>query len=239
MNNHELFELLNFILNESETGNAITPEDRDMLLKAASLEFFRALVKNYEDNQEVTDSIEPFKVHALNVAFVAGVGTRPADYYRNGGMIYPQTLDGTIYKRKVDVVTDLEWNDRMTSYLTRPTLKNPILKFSAGNMYIQPDTITVIMMDYIKTPVTPAYDYYFDEDGNLVYMPEGTNHNLLVGEVYRTGATAGNFNSISVELPYTENDKLLVGSIILEKMGVNLKAGEIVEFSSMFKAQNA
>ena len=239
MNNDELFELLNFILNESETGNAITPEDRGMLLKAASWEFFRALVKNYEDNQEVTDSIEPFKVHAANIPFVLGVGTRPADYYRHGGSLYLDTIDGVIYKRKVDIVTDLEWNDRLSSYLTRPTLKNPILKFADGLMYIQPITITLILMDYINTPDEPEYDYYFDADGNLVYMPEGTSRNLAIGEVYRTGETVGNFNSISVELPYTENDKLLVGSIILEKMGVNLKAGEIVEFSSMFKAQNA
>lgn len=240
MNNEELFRFLNFILNESETGNAITLADRDMLLKATSREFFRALVKNYETTQEVTDSLERFKVHAHTVNFVAGVGAIPSDYYRNGGIIYPRVLPGgVIDKRYVDVVTDLEWNARLTQYLTRPTLLHPVIKFSGGNMYISPNTIDAVLMDYLAEPDEPAYDYYFDANGNHIYMPEGSTHTLLAGEVYRDGTPSGLMTSISVELPYIETDKLLVGSMILEKMGVNLKAGEIVEFSQMFKAQTS
>jgi hypothetical protein len=95
------------------------------------------------------------------------------------------------------------------------------------------------MMDYIEEPAEPAYDYYYDADGNLVYLEEGASHTLLAGEEYRDGTSIGIVNSITVELPYREEDKLIIASMILSKIGINLKVGEITNFAELFKSQVA
>jgi hypothetical protein len=59
-------------------------------------------------------------------------------------------------------------------------------------------------------------------------MPEGTKYTLQPGEIYHN-QTTGTFTSQTIEPEMNETGKLEMASLILERMGVNIREETIIQ----------
>lgn len=232
MDNLFIYNLVRFILNEDESGNAITPDNFSDLMQVCSLELTRQAFKLYEEGQELTDAIERFKDDE-DLTFTSGEAGLPADYYRKSFM-----LAGGKW---VDFVSDYEFGYRPTKYLTAPSADHPIARLAGGNVEILPNTITAATLYYLRRPNEPFFDYYYDSDGRMVYFPAADSpHTLGAGEIGREGqAATTEITSSDVELDWNDNEKLIIVGMICSKAGANLKEGQVMEYAELYKQQQA
>ena len=231
MNNHFLYKLVQFILNEEESGRALTPDNFSDLLAVSSLELARQVVKVYEDGQDVTDIIERLKT-SDTLTFTVGEANLPSDYYRKSYL-----LIGDI---NAEFVTDAEFAKRKGSVLKAPSASYPIVKIAGGKVIVSPASITTGDFNYIKKPETPFYDYYYNALGRVVYLEEDASHTLLADEEGRQGESTGaTVTSSSKELDWNDNEKLIIVGMICSKAGVNIGEAGIVEYAEMLKQQQA
>ena len=239
MTNYFLYQFCNFILNESESGNAITPEDFTSLLRVSSLEMTRQIFKNYEEEQEMTDAIDMFK-NMEHLTFTNGWAWLPDNYYRKSFMFaLGDEVNGEVEKVWVDFCTDYEWGLRQTEYLMAPTLKHPIARLAGWQVQIRPIEITDALFYYLQKPYDPVFDYYYNANGRIVFFPEGT-HTLQAGEIGRQGEVAGDvIASQNRDLDWNENEQLIIVGMICSKAGVNLKEGQVIEYSELYKQQTS
>jgi len=75
--------------------------------------------------------------------------------------------------RRIDVVTNPELTQRLTDQLTVPTAKYPIVligeenEYLTPNIFIWPEAIKSIIIDYLRKPLNPFFDYYVN---NTTYV---------------------------------------------------------------------
>ena len=231
MDNYFLLRLIQFILNEEESGRALTPDNYSDLLRVTSLELARQVVKNYEDGQDVTDMIQRFKKDE-DIEFVNGEALLPGDYYRKSFL-----LAGSVW---VEFVTDAEFANRRKSALMPPSAEYPIVRIIGGGLEILPDSITAGELGYIRRPITPFFDYYYDAFGRIIpFGPKGATHTLLSGQQGRAGQTSGQITSVNEELDWNDNEKLIIVGMICSKAGVNIGEQGVVEYAEMLKQQQS
>jgi len=231
MTNQEVFDLVKYILNEEESGNALSPEEFNILLNASSWELTRQIFRVYEEGQEVTDAIQRFKSDTA-LTFVSGEADLPANYYRKSYM----TADGIW----VEFCDDYEFGYRQTRQLTKPDHKYPIARIKSNSIEINPADITSATLYYLRHPNEPFYDYYYDSNGRIVFMPE--NKVLDVDEEYRDGTEGDGETEIesnNVDLDWNTNEILIAVSMICSKAGINLKEGQVIEYSELMKQQKS
>ena len=140
--------------------------------------------------------------------------------------MHPTTLtyvDTGTRVRDIDIVTDGEWADYLSDSLMAPTLTFPIAKIVDETIYFNPIVSVSAEFTYLKKPTEPFFDYYWDANDEVIYMPPGSSHTLGAGEMYRDGTTVGLVNSISVELPFPDQEKIDVSYKILQKFGIPLQ----------------
>lgn len=103
MNNYFLYQLSKFILNEEESGKAITPDEFSRLLGVSSLELTRQVFKGYEEGQEITDILRRFK-SSSTISFSGGIADLPVGYFRRSALVANESW--------VDFCSDYEFNIR-------------------------------------------------------------------------------------------------------------------------------
>ena len=231
MTNEFIYDLCQYILNESESGNALPPNDFTILMQASSLELQQQLFRSLEVNQEVTDALKRFK-DSEALTFVTGTSALPTDY---GKVSFLLTDDDAW----VDICDDYSFGFRQTRTLTAPSATYPIARLVGDNIEILPTTITDGTLYYLREPATPFFDYYYDSDGRIVAFPTGT-WTLTTGQIGREGQTVGTLiTSEDEELDWNDNEQLIITGMICSKAGANLEKGQVVEYSEMFKQQQS
>jgi len=94
---------------------------------------------------------------------------------------------------------------------------------------------------YLKYPTAPIFDYYIDVNGNYVYLAAGATHTWVTGEKDSTGATHttgdADWNSLTVELEWKDQDKLKIVTKILRNLGIRLSDAEVFQYSQQQKSE--
>lgn len=184
MNLFEIFEYVNYIANKEQLGDPPTPERYTLLLKDVNLEVYSSLLENFIktladpqnwDYSELPDS-NPLKRFAkTNVIMLptdsAGQMAKPKDYGRYISFL-ADTGDGRF--KRVRVYDAKAFDKQIDNVLAPPLNENPIVKETGENFLFVPNNIRKISISYLRVPEEPYFDYCFDETGELVYMPEGT-----------------------------------------------------------------
>ena len=215
MTNWEVYNLCQYILNEEESGNALTPADFDRLLKICSTEMMRNLCKDYEEGQEITDSLKRFKSVAPLTFDTNGQSTTlPANYYRKSFLMFGPPGS----KIWTEFVTDYDFAFRENRYLDGPTARHPYARFTndgVGNNILEirpiPSAITSGAFNYLRRPNEPVFDYYYDSNGRIVPL-------------------------VGTPLDFEREEILGIVGMIVEKAGANLKAGDVISYAEKFKA---
>ena len=261
MNNDYLLRFLLFLSNKSVTGNSISPIQFNLALQSGNLRHLKQKIgipesyrpgapfapQQHEITQVLTDDILPFKVH------MGAPGTMPLSLDTNGyaplptDFFYPSALSyryfpntdctGDYKLKKIDVLTDQQWDYVIGSYLRPPSLEYPVCNFQHESIRFAPKGMWQVEFVYIKNPTIPVYDYYISADGEYIYLPVGLSHLLATDEEGSAGQTAGNtVISQSVELEWNDVNKLDILTLIMSYLGINMREGALAQFSEQQKA---
>lgn len=217
MNNYELYKYINFIASEDAYGNTFSPAEFDNLLKVKSLDYYQSLLKQYEIDRIETHSIKRFKAKTTKVVF-GGVFDLPGDYQYMSSILSKYYIGlGSFFKyRRVDMVTDEEWDMRRASSVKMPTTKDPIARILNTTVEILPDNIDHVELNYLRKPAIPVFILTLDANDNPT--------------VYTSASI--------VELDFEDYDKIAIAHQILSLRGVNLKEPTLVEFANFMEQKD-
>lgn len=190
MTNEVILKYIEFVSNKEQTGNTLDIEDFNVILQVANLEYYRDVRKIYEANLEITNIIKHLKVvdTTLSIAGGTGIASIPDNYVYGGQLFYTQTVDAINYHRKIDLVTDKEFNRRLASIIEKASVKYPIAKLVDESLYFEPKTIGSAKFSYIKSHTIPNLDYYIDANDVEQFLLDPTDIESFVPETtYNTG----------------------------------------------------
>lgn len=239
MNNGEIYDFVNTILRKEKNGSALDSDRFNLMLKESMWEKVNDEYRKYELSQIISDTLQDLK-STSNISINSNGEFQLSnllldDYWHPSSLRYVDTGGNT---REIEIVTDYEYNYRLSSILLKPDSIFPIAKFYRNSSYVpvikfSPLVNITATFDYLKVPPDPFFDYYINANDEIIYMEPDTNHTLQAGEEYRDGTTVGLVNSISVELPFPEGDRLDISYMILQKLGIPVKEQLAVEYGAI------
>lgn len=206
-----VYKLTHRLLNDNQITDRYPVEDWNRYAILAQLEIVRKLRGLFESTSIISDNIAELKVKK-QFNLTDGKLTKPDDYlYFSAPLTRVWYKDGQgvqrTSQRPVDLVTDNELGDRLNSQFDAPSYQYPIVVDISDYLQFYPTDLTQAELMYIRVPKEPKWAYT-DVDGEAVYDP---------------------VNSVDFELPQDMTDLLVV--TICEYMGVNVKRGDMVQYT--------
>jgi hypothetical protein len=246
----DVYELLLDIARKDKRGKSLEVDEFNRAAVMVDKRVYAHYYKMFEESLDSSDALAGFKVTNYTVSLTNSAtlgcryGSLPSGYYNLIGS--PRYSDsGTI--REVDVVTNLEWTKRQVDYITRPTVKHPIMLLGgedgSGNTQVNvlPTTVTSIQVDYLEASATPFLDYYTD-DTNLTYeFMEAAAQNVSIpsGYTYRDGSTgATTKDSLTVNFDWGSEDLPLLLSLFVQVLGWQLEDSFLVQVGNAEELKN-
>lgn len=161
--------LIHFVLDEHKPGLILVPEEFSRILHVAQIKRLKQIMgfpENYAPGQwevarQISDDLAPFKVimggdnSPLHV--IDGTATLPTDLYYISTVSYKYVKSDSYDWKEVEILTDKEFNKRISSHYKRPSLKFPVCNIQNGTLRFSPETIKYADMVYLKTPDYPTY----------------------------------------------------------------------------------
>jgi hypothetical protein len=228
-----MYDLVNLIVNKDFSGNVITPDRFNQLIKVVQLDWFRnkyGLPEEYQPGRpipkeyaEVTlknmDDLKAFKVFLKNVPLTNGTIPYPANYCHRAEITNNFTIKidkvDTVLPKGVEILNESQLSSRLGNFTKRPVSRMPIGVLRSDAIYIWPwevsnivpDPITAVDFAYFRYPIDPEF-VYAQGDGFITYDP---------------------VNSTECEAPADEH--IVLVRMLLSYIGVNLREGDIVAYS--------
>ena len=138
MTNYDIYKLVKFILRKDDKGYPEILKNFSKLLQQSSLDHFKEKYVLYQQTQGINDSLSPFEVmqSVSGLTTTATTITLPDDYAHFIGMYWTDE-DGN--DRVFDLVTDSEWDMRLSSTITVPSNSYPICRIRDSYLDIKPN----------------------------------------------------------------------------------------------------
>jgi hypothetical protein len=225
MNLWQIWSLVEYISNKDFSGNVITPQRFNELIKVVNMDLFRTkygLPEEFQLGRPVateyaditlknTDDLRAFKVYQTSVAVVNGILPFASNYAHRDTVTYNyiKTIAGvaTALPRPVEILREAEFSARQGNWTKKPTLQNPIGVVRSNGIHIRPLTILAVDFSYYRFPVDPEFGYT-EGDGFITY-------------------NAGT----STEFEWVKDEHLTLTRMILQYIGVNLREADLVQYS--------
>lgn len=194
----EGYKWINFLSRKLFSG-AIKPQDYNIALSAVNIEFFKLKFglpeeyqigapfarQAYEVSMKITDDVKHLRKRVFIQKNSSGLFPQPLDYGDFSTIRYPEVSNPENCSegvqntwRKIEPVTDEEYNYRLGSALLRPILKRPIVCYVNGGYEVKPDEIDSIFFTYLRLPVTPVRNYIINANDEDVPDPNNPNTEL-------------------------------------------------------------
>lgn len=231
MNINEIFELVRFISNKSQTGTP-TPANFNLAVNSAQLSLFMERYGNpaeyqpgqpiprisYEETKKISDDLRPFKVLTDLTVDSNGQGLIPANYIHATSMRFNYITQGpnkkiTKVERPIVEVDDDKLGDRLISEIVAPTKRHPIATFYNNYIQYHPIDLKTVKFTYLRLPADAVWAFT-TVSGRPVY-------------------DAG--NSTDLEWPDDTHNEIIIR--ILSLVGINLRDQELFQFAEMKKQQ--
>ncbi len=205
------FRLGDGISNKIQSGNSFTSEQRDIFANQAQLQLFEKDRKTFIKTGESSDFLTWFlKSVTINPSRLTGYHPYPSDFQHTANI-------RAYYNKKerpIDKVTTQAWGDIQVSVLQEPNRNFPKYSEFADEFRFLPRDISIVMLDYWKTPVKPVW-------GRTIVNNQ---------EVYNPAT------SVDFEVPEFALNEIMANYLSL--VGVNIKDTMLEQFSQQFKAEN-
>jgi len=241
--NDDLYNLINFAIRKDKKGQPLTRERYSLILNTSGREYQEILYDQYERTNEMSDSLRRFKVEktGAQLSFTGYAIDLPTNYVHWGALYYKK--DGTTVK-PVEKLTDDTFVMRQDSYIEAPSSSYPVCKLSTDYIKYLPQSLDQnnFTFDYLRYPDTPFYDYYIDVNGVPHYLAAGAVHTWTTGEEDSSGNvhTTGDadWNSLTVELDFNDEDKLKVAAKMMQAVGVPINDAGVFTYAEQLKNES-
>lgn len=174
----------------------------------------------YEITERIGQDLRPFKVLMGKLQSTPhltfndlGYADIPFGFYYPGYMLYDDYKNGSSDLRRVDILSDLEWANRVGDPVEGPTFRNPIANFQKDFIRIWPASIKRCEFEYLRIPIAPVFGY--SKRNGWVEYDEAT----------------------STELEWDDLNVLDIISLFLVEFGIAINAAEIANYAEMVKTK--
>ena len=218
-----VYETLLDIARKDLRGRSLSVEEYNRVAILVNQNLFAKYYSDFESNPDSSETMSSFKVLNEAIPLVAGVGTLPTYYYAMVGMPWYTDTGGT--RRYLDFVSSMEHAKREQDYLTKASLTYPTCRLGIADVasnkqiYVTPTTITPIYLDYIKTPYTPALDYYINDTTlNYTWIDEADIVDIPLGSTAMDGTIgfSAGYASSTLNWELDEEDFPLIINLFLQ-----------------------
>ena len=169
----DILIVLNHFVSQSDRPIEMSKEKYNALLEMANLDYLDYRYSKWEESRDESDDLRFLKDVNANEIVTVGSWTLPTDagttFYRLSSVTV-NSDDGYV---GCDIVTDMEFAERLTDSLTQPTATFPVCTVNATTLNFYPVSITSANINYIRYPTTPLYDLK-EENGINVYDSTGS-----------------------------------------------------------------
>lgn len=209
-------QFVEFVSNKVQVGNSVTITQFNELANRAQMQLFEKDRQIFLTNQETSDYLELFLKSIVVSVPPSGNVPYPADFQHTASMrAYYYRPDGKSVEVPVDPVKNRDWGQIYASQLNPGTKRFPKYTEFRKEYRVLPKDIGIIMIDYFKTPIPPVWNYTV-ASGRPVYDPTG-----------------------SVDFEWDEFAFNNVAAMYLSLIGINLKDGDLLSFSEMYKKETS
>ncbi len=198
----EIHDQVNLLTAKGRTGYH-SPEQIDLAIYKASKEKFNEYYKIYEQDNQLSDSMDVFLSDPISLTLTSGKYTLPVDFVHEVGEITSGTTGRTVKR-----LTHSQLAYRRNSSLVPPSADYPICTFYKTYIQFYPTDITNVKMVYLKKPVAPKYAYTI-VSGRPVY---------------------DDANSIDVEWNDVDIGKIATKALVI--LGINLDDPLLVQYAT-------
>lgn len=221
----DMFSLVRYITNKDFSGNVVTPERFNELIKVVNIDLFRkkyGLPEEFQPGQPIasesvditlknTDDLKAFKVASLNATVSAGVLSIPIGYFHRDSITYNYSVPingvATILPRPVEILKEEAFSSRNGNFTKRPTTQNPIGVVRSNGIHIRPLAVLLVDFHYFRYPLDPVFAYTLG-DGFVTY--DAVN---------------------SVETEWVRDEHLTLVRMMLSLVGVNLREETVLNYA--------
>jgi hypothetical protein len=237
---NDIHKFIKFLKNQGQNIYH-TPEQIDDAINRASLDLFRQEEKRFEEKQQVTDTIRPFKKLYEPALDSSGVYALPSDYVRMTnleGVVSDSVLespyeddwqycdidlnddtavvDPVDVDVEIDLVEDSAWVSRKRDKVAPYNEEYPIARLAGGNLEVLPKTVKPKMY-YLKYPTKAVWAYTISGDGRSFVFDEGSSTDLDWTEISHNEIIEKTMGYLGIAL----NDQMLVQYEQLQKRNNN------------------
>ncbi len=122
------------------------------------------------------------------------------------------SANGVLIQKKIDVLKDMNWDDRLSSSMIPPTKKRAIANMQSDSLLIEPKSlINLVTLTYFRNPNAPVWAY------------NEVNSRPVYNET----------NSVNIDAPKSAFNEIAM--IALGFMGIKIRDAELVQASNSFE----
>jgi hypothetical protein len=216
----QVYKFVDFIIKKSNAGGYLSPEEFNLIINRAQIQYFNKLYGNQNDyrydrpvpkiayaiTEKISNSLSPFLSDSTSLTIdSAGKVDIPSDLFQTVSLTH--TIDGVEYE-----ITRVEQDriaNNLSSYYDAPTADYPIYAQLRTKFQFYPKDLGTASLFYLKKPTDMVWAY-----------------TTVAGRpVYNSGS--------SVQPLWKDMDMNEIIYIALSYIGVNLKDQEVSQFAQL------
>lgn len=218
----DIIQLVTLIIGDKKPDYAINVEQLNRVLDLVNLRIFKrklGLPEGYnpqhpeaaEADGRLIDELKMFKVdmgtESQPLVLVNGFANTPTDLFYPLSMLSKQISKNKVKYGRIDMLSELQFQERLASSITRPTLRDGIARFNNGRIQVLPSEIQYVLFSYYRIPRTPVYAVTY-ANGYAEYEPKTT-----------------------VEFEYDSVTVIDAIPMILQELGFSIPSQEVLTYS--------
>lgn len=192
------FYNLSLYIARKERGILLTTTEFTQNLDSGQMERFEEDFKIYGLNQEIHDSLRPFRVYKPFASATDGSVVFPDDYQHLLASVF--TVTGSTVNPVVFVEPD-EFPDAITNQLRPVNLSNPIALDNSTGFNIFPQSQQTGAYQYLRRPAIPVYGY--TQVGRTITYNPLTSVQCEFEDSYMNNILARSFKPLGINLDET------------------------------------
>ena len=236
----QIYDTVLTLARKDKRGMSFSPDDYNAIIKQVNQRIWRINYHGFEASKLSMDELGSLKIPDYQISLDAnGVGSLPANYFHTAGD--PWYVHPTSGRRKIDLVTTLEFGSREMDFCTKASALYPTayMAYSATSddmaIHVAPTTCTPIYLSYLRQTADPFLDYYLNDTTlEVTYMAEGATVAVPLGCTSRSGvAGASNVTSLTVDWEWHPHDEPQILAQLLQAIGIALPDELLVQVGSV------
>jgi hypothetical protein len=235
----QIYDTLLTQIRKDKRGLNFSPDDYNNIIISTNQRLYKKNFSDFEASKWSMTEMDSFKIANLKIDLdTNGIGVLPDNYYIIVGD--PWYIHPTAGRRRIDLISSLEHDQREMDYLTKASDLYPTAYLAVDSivndmaLFIDPPICTPVYINYLRSVSTPFLDYYIDTNMNVIYMAQGDTVRIPLGSTYRDGTPGiATIVSQTVDFEWHPHDYPVLVNLLLEAVGVALPDELLMQVSAI------